>query len=108
MAEHCPTCGFVFEREPGFWVGAMIINTILSFGSLLIVFVGGWVVFWPDVPWTGVLMATVAVAIVVPIGGYWLGKSLWSAIELSYHQLDDEERRRAEERLASSSQKPEA
>jgi hypothetical protein len=108
MAEHCPSCGFVFEREPGFWVGAMIINTILSFGSLLVVFVGGWVLFWPDVPWTGLLIATIAVAIVVPIGGYWLGKSLWSAIELSYHQLDEAEQRRAAERMAGPRQMPDA
>lgn len=100
MGEHCPACGFVFEREPGFWVGAMIVNTIISFGSLLIVFVGGWIVFWPDVPWTGLLVASVAVAVVVPIVGYPLGKSLWSAVELSYHPLDEAERSRAEARLS--------
>jgi hypothetical protein len=66
-AEVCTHCGFVFERESGFWVGAMIINTILSFAILLIVFVGGWVWFWPDVPWTGLLIATIAVAVLVPI-----------------------------------------
>lgn len=99
MAESCPACGFVFEREPGFWVGAMIINTILSFGTLLVVFVGGWIAFWPDVPWTGLLVATIAVAVIVPVAGYPLTKSLWSAIELSYHQVEPEERRRATDRL---------
>ena len=76
--------------------------------ALLVVFVGGWVLFWPDVPWTGLLIATIAVAIIVPIGGYWLGKSLWSAVELSYHQLDEAERRRAQERLTGASRRPEA
>jgi hypothetical protein len=94
-AEACTHCGFVFERESGFWVGAMIINTILSFAILLIVFVGGWVWFWPDVPWTGLLIATIAVAVMVPIAGYPFTKSLWSAIEMSYHQLEPEERQRA-------------
>lgn len=99
MAESCPACGFRFEREPGFWVGAMIVNTILSFGTLLVVFVGGWVLFWPDVPWAGLMAATVAVAVVVPIAGYPLTKSLWSAIEMSYHRLEPEERSRAAARL---------
>ena len=78
----------------------MIINMIMSFGSLLIVFVGGWIIFWPEVPWTGLLVATICVAIIVPVASYPLGKSLWSAIELSYHELDDVERERARERLA--------
>ena len=67
MRDHCPACGFVFEREPGYWVGAMIINTIMSFGSLLIVFVGGWIVSWPDVPWTALLVVTVLVAGLTPL-----------------------------------------
>jgi uncharacterized protein (DUF983 family) len=99
MAESCPQCGFVYERESGYWVGAMIINTILSFGSLLLVFVGGWIAWWPDVPWSGLLVATVAVAGLGPVVYYPMSKSLWSAIELSYHQLEDSEIERASHRL---------
>ena len=106
MKESCPSCGFVFEREPGFWVGAMIINTILSFGSLLLVFVGGWIAFWPDVPWTGILIATIAVALIVPIAGYPLTKSLWSAIELSYHRLEPAEQQKAADRLRAAQSSP--
>lgn len=101
MRESCPACGFVFEREPGFWVGAMIINTILSFGSLLLVFVGGWIAFWPDVPWTGLLIATVTVAGLTPLLYYPMSKSLWSAIELSYHQLEAAEQEKAASRLTN-------
>jgi uncharacterized protein (DUF983 family) len=99
MPDHCPACGFVFERESGFWVGAMIINTTVSFALLLIVFVTGWVLFWPDVPWTGLLIATLVVAGFTPVLFYPWSKSLWSAIELSYHRLEPEEQRRAAERL---------
>jgi uncharacterized protein (DUF983 family) len=97
-APHCTACGFAFEREPGYWVGAMIINTIIAFGLLLTVFVGGWVVFWPDVPWTGVMLATVAVGGVTPIVAYPWSKAIWSAIELSYHELEPAERQAAFER----------
>ncbi|MDH4117708.1 MAG: DUF983 domain-containing protein [Acidimicrobiia bacterium] len=103
MAENCPACGFRFEREHGFWVGAMIINTILSFASLLAVFVGGWVAFWPNVPWTGLLVATVSVAGVTPLLYYPMSKSLWSAIEMSYHELEPAERTAANARVAQNS-----
>lgn len=102
MAESCAGCGFVFEREPGYWIGAMIINTILATVALLAVFVGGWITFWPDVPWTGLLIAAMSVAVVVPIGAYPLSKSLWSAIELSYHRLEPAEQERARQRLAET------
>lgn len=104
MREACPACGFVFEREPGYWVGAMIVNTILSFGSLLLVFVGGWIAFWPDVPWTGLLIATVAVAGLTPVLYYPMSKSLWTAIELSYHQLEESEQEKAAARMADQAE----
>jgi hypothetical protein len=104
MREFCPACGFGFEREHGYWVGAMIINTIVSFGALLMVFVGGWVAFWPDVPWMAVGIATVMVAGVTPILFYPMSKSLWTAIELSYHQLEPREQARATANLVQRSE----
>ena len=91
VADSCSVCGFAFERESGYWVGAMIIATTVTFGLMLVVFVGGWVLFWPDVPWTGVLVGTMVVAFATPIVFYPWSKSLWSAIELSYHALEPPE-----------------
>jgi hypothetical protein len=80
----------------------MIINTVASFGLLLVVFVGGWVLFWPDVPWTGLLIATLVVGGVTPVAFYPWSKSLWSAIEMSYHRLEPDEQARARRRLAEA------
>lgn len=41
--------------------GALIINTAVTFGSFLILFIGGMVVFWPDVPWGALMVATIGV-----------------------------------------------
>lgn len=106
MPHHCSACGFVFEREQGYWVGAMIINTTVSFGLLLAVFVTGWIVFWPDVPWTGLLVASIAIAGLTPILFYPWSKSLWSAIELAYHRLEPAEQARANANLASDRNQP--
>lgn len=100
--ESCPACGFAFEREHGYWVGAMIVNTTITFALFLVVLVGGMVLTWPDVPWTPLLVATVLVMLVVPIGLYPWSKSIWMAVELSYHQLEPEERAAAAARVAST------
>lgn len=89
LHDRCPTCGLRFEREQGYWVGSMIINTIVTFGLILCVLVGGIVLFWPDVAWTGLLVATVAVAGLTPILFHPFSRTVWMAIEMSYHPSDE-------------------
>lgn len=91
LHERCPTCGVRFEREPGYWVGAMIIVTTITFSLFLLLLVGGMVVTWPDVPWTALLVITVTVNLIVPIVAYPRSKTLWSAMELGWHPLEREE-----------------
>ncbi len=45
--DRCRTCGYRYEREEGFMVGAIAINTILTFGAILIVLVVGMIVTLP-------------------------------------------------------------
>lgn len=89
LHDRCPTCGHRFEREQGYWVGAMIINTIVTFGLLLFVLVGGIVVLWPEVAWTGLFIATIAVAGLTPILFHPLSRTVWMAIEMSYHPVEE-------------------
>lgn len=40
MNERCPTCGLVFEREPGYFTGAMVVSYMLAvptFGLIVLV-----------------------------------------------------------------------
>lgn len=91
MREHCRSCGLRFEREPGYWVGAVIINTAVIFGTFLVVFGGMILLTWPDVPWTAVLVTTLAANVVIPIVFYPMSKTVWLALELSWHPLEPEE-----------------
>lgn len=84
----CPTCGLRFEREQGYWVGSMIINTIVTFGLLLTVMVGGMVILWSDVPWTPLFVATVLVAGLTPVLFHPRSRTVWMAIEMSYHPVE--------------------
>lgn len=100
LREWCGSCGFAFERESGYWVGAMIVNTTITFALFLVMLVGSAVVTWPDVPWTALLVTGMAVMLVVPIVFYPWSKAFWMAIELSYHQLEPREREAATARIA--------
>jgi hypothetical protein len=91
MREHCRRCGLEFEREEGYWVGAMIINTTMTFATFLVVFGGSIVLTWPDVPWPGVLAVTVVANILIPVWFYPVSKTLWMALELSWHPLEEDE-----------------
>ncbi|MEX0757810.1 MAG: DUF983 domain-containing protein [Acidimicrobiia bacterium] len=88
LHDRCPTCGLRFEREHGYWVGAMIINTVVTFGLLLLVLVGGMILWWPDVPWTPLFVATVVVAGLTPILFQPRSRTVWMAIEMSYHPVE--------------------
>jgi uncharacterized protein (DUF983 family) len=103
LLEHCDRCGLRFEREPGYWVGALIINTTAVFGSFLILFVGGILLFWPGVPWVGLMVVTIGLNAVLPVLLYPVSKTLWMALELSWHPLEEHEIAEAE-RVVSNKQ----
>ena len=91
LAETCPECGLRFEREEGYWVGAMIINTIVTFGSFLVFFVGGTLLTWPDVPWGALMAVTIGANVLIPILFYPVSKTVWVGMELSWHPLEEGE-----------------
>jgi hypothetical protein len=91
MLENCGSCGLHFEREDGYWVGALIINTTVAFGTFIVLFVGGILLTWPDVPWGTLGVVTVVAMAIVPLLFYPLSKTIWMALELSWHPLEDEE-----------------
>ncbi|MDZ7734422.1 MAG: DUF983 domain-containing protein [Acidimicrobiia bacterium] len=50
MAERCPRCDLRFEREPGTFVGAVGMNTIVSFVLLFVVLVVSMALTYPRTP----------------------------------------------------------
>jgi uncharacterized protein (DUF983 family) len=91
MVDHCPRCGLRFEREEGFFLGAIVVNA----GAVLIAMAAaigiGVAVSLPDPEPVKLSMIVLAFAIGVPIGFYPFSKTLWSAIDLWMHPLDPEE-----------------
>jgi len=85
LADDCPSCGIHFERQEGYWVGAVAINTVATVILFSVVFVGTMVLFWPDVPWGGILAVVVVMNLLFPIVFYPVSKTLWIAIDLAVH-----------------------
>jgi len=87
MTPTCPGCGLRFLREAGAWTGDLGLNTIVSFGTLLVVMVGTALLTWPTLN-VGLLVAGSVLAITaVPIGFYPISKTLWLAFDLSVNPL---------------------
>jgi hypothetical protein len=91
MHPRCTGCGLRFEREEGYWVGAVVINTTVTFISFVTLFITLTLVNWPDVPWGLVMAVTLAVNLLLPVVFYPVSKTLWSALELSWHPLEPDE-----------------
>ena len=91
MKETCQQCGLHFEREDGYWSGALIINTTVTFASFLLVFVGGTLITWPDVPWGALMATTIAINAAIPVLFYPQSKTTCSALEMSWHPLEPDE-----------------
>ncbi len=97
MTETCPRCGLKFEREEGSFVGAVGINTIMTFGLLLIGMVTFFIVTYPDVPAGPWVFAAALAFAPVPILLYPFSKTLWLAFELVMRPVTPDEIKPREE-----------
>ena len=99
LAERCPTCGHRFERkaEEGFFLGAYTLN--LGFVLVLLcidLFAYG--LATGDliaVPEAILVVGAVVIAVVVPLLGYPVSKTTWSAIDLAMHPQEPVEQAEA-------------
>jgi len=89
IVEHCPRCGLHFEREPGYWTGALAINIALVFAIFIVAFVVILVFTVPDVPVAPTLAILVPIMIIGPIVFYPFSKTLWMAVDYGVlHRID--------------------
>lgn len=88
LSDACPRCGFRFERQPGHFLGAVIMSTIVTFGLILITILAGVWVLWPDVDALRLSIVPLAIAVIVPPALHPTCKTLWVAIDLMMRPLD--------------------
>jgi len=89
MVADCPRCGLHFEREQGYWSGALAINIIATGGLFAIAFVALLVATIPHVPVAPLLAVLVPIAVLGPIVYYPFSKTVWVAVDLAFLQRLD-------------------
>jgi uncharacterized protein (DUF983 family) len=81
MARTCPTCGLLFQKEEGGFLGAMTLNYVASVAVWFVV-LGVWLAMTvPEVPGTAMLVASIVLLVTVPIWFYPRSKGIWAAVE---------------------------
>jgi len=103
LRERCPTCGYRFERQPGFALGAMTINLGVTMVLFTLILVVGVALTMPHV---AVLKLTVLAAVInalVPVVFYPFSKTIWAAVDLAMRPLEPSEEADAARYAGSSS-----
>lgn len=92
IRDRCPRCNFALEeRIEGHWLGALGMNTIVSFVVLFAVMAVGLIVTYPDIAVGPLIVIVVTVAVVVPLFFYPFSKTLWGAIDLAMRPLEPDD-----------------
>ncbi len=91
MRTRCGTCGLRTDRVVGHWIGAVGVNTIVSFGLLAITLVAAFILTYPELPIPPLLALGFAVAIFVPILFWPFSQTLWTAVDLAMRPAERSE-----------------
>ncbi len=89
--ERCRTCGVRWRREEGFELGAVTVNTVLTFVVLTAGMTVGFVLTAPDIPVLPMVLSLVGVAVLMPIVIYPFTYTIWLAFDLAVHRPDPAE-----------------
>ena len=88
LRDHCPSCSYSFERESGYWVGAMTVNMAFAEVMFLVAFLAVVLATMPDIEWGPLLIVGLVTNGLVPVILYPYSKSVWMAFDLYFHRLD--------------------
>ena len=79
VRHHCPECLALFQREEGFFVGAIMINVVTTEAAVMAA--AGVCLLFGGVGGASMLAALFAVALIFPVAFYHHSWSLWLAAD---------------------------
>ena len=79
MKHHCSACGALFQREPGFFVGAIMVNIVFTEGLILAVYICSLLI--PGVNYQSLLNVLFVLALCLPIAFYHHTWSVWLSFD---------------------------
>jgi len=94
MYERCSVCGWRFEREPGYWTGAIALNLVVTelLIAIVIVPLATWLALTQQ-PITLLIVIGLPLPFILPFLFFRHAKSFWMSIDFRIHPVDPEERR---------------
>jgi uncharacterized protein (DUF983 family) len=84
LEPQCPGCGLLFEREEGYFLGAMMVNLAVSELIFALGLAALVLATWPNPPWKVIWIAAVVGMAVAPLLFYPFSKTLWIALDLRF------------------------
>jgi uncharacterized protein (DUF983 family) len=85
--QRCPTCQFVYEREPGYYTGAIAVNLVLT--ELLIVAIAVPLAASQAVSIPVLAVVGIALCTLLPLLLYRPTKGLWMGIDHFIHPVEE-------------------
>src|SRR5438309_7917208 len=86
--ERCPVCNFAYEREPGYYTGAMAVNLVVS--ELLIAVIAVPLAASQSVSLTVLIVLGCTLPFLFPLLFYRPTKSLWMSFDHFIHPVSSE------------------
>jgi len=94
MYQKCPTCGWRFEREEGYWTGAIAINLVITVLLLVIILVPLAIsLATAQIPVIILVVASLPLPIILPLLFFHHAKSFWMSIDVLINPPEPEEYR---------------
>ena len=93
MYEKCPVCGWRYEREEGYWTGAIAVNLVVT--ELLIALIAVPLAVWlalNNQPITLLVAIGLPIPFILPLIFFRHAKSFWMSIDFMVHPVDPDER----------------
>ena len=85
MHERCPVCGLKYEREPGYFVGAMYFSYLLSIPPVILIMLSLW--HWTRLSFDAVFIATFVVYLpFVPAVTRW-ARVIWLFVDWHFDPI---------------------
>ena len=88
MHERCRVCAYRFEREQGYFIGAMYIN----YGVTVLIIVGGYFAleWWTPITLAQQLALWSGVGIILPVAFFRQARGLWVGFDYIFNPGEDD------------------
>lgn len=88
MNTHCALCGMRFEREQGYFLGAMYVN----YAFTVLIVISGYLLleWWTDLSLTVQLVLWISVSLICPLLLFRQARGVWLSFDYIFNPATDE------------------